>query len=278
MLLDTLSYKEEAILIKVVQVIQRMDNGRTCPFLVSCSDAIDYIIKFNSNCTRTCKHEFNELIAYRLAKLLDLTIPKSQIVYLSKNMINQNAELKKIGAVAGPCFASEYHKIGSTMITPVLLKKAINLSEIPSMFLFDEIILNDDRWSNMGNLFFDLKTNKIMLIDHSDIFKNGQIWTDYELKSYQKIPPTTVSLDGKLYNLMKDYVRGNKPFDSIKKKIKNVTPQQINNIFTNIPPSWNITKNEIIESKNFVSFQLKHYSEILEKLHCYFPKWKEGKK
>lgn len=278
MLLGILSNKEEAILVRVVRVIQPMGHGRTCPFLVSCSDTIDYVIKFNNKYTCTSKHEFNELIAYRLAKLLDLTIPNSQIVYLSKNMINQNAELKEVGAVAGPCFASEYHKIGSTMITPVLLKKAINLSEIPSMFLFDEIILNDDRWSNMGNLFFDLKTNEIMLIDHSDIFKNGQVWTDYELKSYQKIPPTTVSLDGKLYNLMKDYVQGSKPFDSIEKKIKGVTLQQINNIFTNIPSSWKITKNEIIESKNFVYFQLKHYSKILEKMQCYFPKWKEGKK
>ena len=268
-------------LITVEKIIEPNKNGRTHPFTVLCSDGLEYVIKMKNDFTNTHKVEFNELIAYRLAKLMNLSIPTAKIVCLPQSIIDSDANLSSIQAVSGPCFASELRR-GTTALTRDLFNAAKNLNEIPSMFLFDEIILNDDRWSNWGNLFYDVNSSKILLIDHSDIFKNGQIWTSYELNSYQCLPPTTVSLDGRNYEIAKDYVKGSAPFESIEKIINSLSDIQVNDLFKNIPLEWkknteDVSTEDIIECKKFVLFQLRNYSSILTEIHKYFPSWKGGK-
>lgn len=267
-------------MINVNEIIEPNKIGRTHPFTVLCDDGHEYIIKMKNEFTYTHKVEFNELIAYRLAKLMDLSIPTAKIVFLPQSIINSDANLSNIHAVPGPCFASEFHK-GTTTLTRNIFDVAKNLNEIPGMFLFDEIILNDDRWSNWGNLFYDLSSSKILLIDHSDIFKNGQVWTSYELKSYQCLPPVTVTLDGPNYDIAKDYVKGKSPFESIEKLVNGLSDNQIDSLFKNIPPEWiksseDVSTEDVVECKNFVTFQLKNCSSILKEIHNYFPSWEGG--
>lgn len=258
---------------KITSVSHRIDNGTTRPFIATCEDELQYVVKAQNVYTANHKAEFNEIIGYRLARLLNLPIPNAQIVYLSQSIIDTKTELEEIDVVPGPCFASQYHK-GNPLSTPIMFKNCINPEDIPSFFLFDQLILNDDRGSNDGNLFFDKHTHRAMLIDHSNIFKNALIWTADELRSYERIPPETIPIEGRIYKYMKPFVNGNSPFAKITDQLDVVTSEDISGLFVDIPVEWNIDKNEINACKEFLIFQTTHYRDILKSIQPNFTSWK----
>jgi len=223
--------------------------------------------------TANHKAEFNEVIGYRLARLLNLPIPNAQIVNLPQSVIDTKGDLQEIEVVSGPCFASQYHK-GSVLSNPILFKKCRNLEDIPSFFLFDQLILNDDRGTNDGNLFFDQHSHQALLIDHSNIFKNALIWTADELISYERIPPETVPIEGRIYKYMKPFVNGNSPFAKISRQLDSITPNDITGLFQNIPVEWSISKKEVDACNEFLNFQVSHYRDILTMIHSNFTSWK----
>lgn len=181
--------------------------------------------------------------------------------------------MTNINVESGPCFASEYHK-GIPNINPIQLKNASNIDDLPGIILFDQLLLNDDRGTNPGNLIFDFKSKKILIIDHSNTFKNASVWQAEELLSYRKLPPTTIDIEGKNYLYMGRYINGNSPFSKIINKIESITSDNIRGLFRNIPLQWNTKENEIQACELFITFQLQHYSEILEIIHTQLPYWK----
>ncbi|WP_350303121.1 HipA family kinase [Pediococcus acidilactici] len=262
-----------ANILSVVNVIEPIKNGYTHPFIVACSNNKKYVIKTKNDYTGNHKIEFNELISYRLACLLDLPIPNANIVNLPADIIENNEDMQNINVTSGPCFASEYRK-GIPSITPLYLEKCNNTDDLPGILLFDQLLLNDDRGDNPGNLLFDFKTKKILIIDHSNVFKNASIWQAEELLSYRSIPPVTVGMDGRNYLYIKKFVDGNSPFSKIIEKIKTLSPDNIHGLFKDIPLEWEIEPEEIDACERFITFQLNHYSEILKKIHSQLPQWK----
>lgn len=257
----------------ITSVSKRVGNGTTRPFFATCEDERLYIAKAQNMYTFNHKAEFNEAIGYRFARLLELPIPNAKIVNLPQEIIDSKDELQEIEVVPGPCFASEYHK-GSILSSPILFNCCVNPDDIPSFFLFDQLILNDDRGANDGNLYFDQHTRKAMLIDQSNIFKNALVWTADELLSYQKIPPVTVPIEGRIYKYMKSFVNGNSPFAKISDKLDTITPNDISGLFADIPLEWSIDKKEIAACNSFLLFQVQHYKEILQKIRPDFTSWK----
>lgn len=258
---------------KITGISHRISNGATRPFLATCEDEKLYVVKAQNVYTANHKAEFNEVIGYRLARLLELPIPEAQIVYLPQAVIDAKNELQEIEVVSGPCFASRYHK-GNPLASPILFKSCVNPDDFPSFFLFDQLVLNDDRGSNDGNLFFDQHTHRAMLIDHSNIFKNALIWTADELNSYEKIPPETIPIEGRVYKYMHPFVNGNSPFAKIITRLEAITSEDISGLFIDIPLEWNIDKNEIEACRSFLYFQTTHYKEILNLIHPNFTLWK----
>lgn len=260
-------------ILSVIAVNEKMRNGTTNPFSVKCDDGATYVLKgINQDCSG--KTLFNEWISYRLAILLDLPIPKCEIVWLPNEQIKSNFVMNQLEFRECYCFASEY-MIGSTRINPIMLKTITNPKDIPGIVLFDQLIINDDRTTNDGNFYYDKKTKRLMIIDHSHIFGGWQDWTPNQILDCITIPPTVLSnLSGKNYMYLRDYINGNSPFDSIIKKIASISNEEISGLFQNIPIEWGINDEDISAVKNLITHQISHYKELLPQLKDVFTQWK----
>lgn len=252
----------------ITEIVKHFSNGQNYPFLANCSDGKLYVIK-----TSPVNHqvEFNELIAYRYAKLLHLPIPDAKLVTLPDDVIKNDYTLQSKHYLPNICFASEYRK-GIAPVTPPLFEQCNNTQDIPGIFVFDQLILNDDRGENLGNLLYDSRTKKIFIIDHSNIFKqsmyfnNSLQWSDGELTGYTVNPPTTVEISGDTYLYMSTYVSSAKDFDEVSDLLDNINEETINHLFYDIPTTWNITKNEIAACKSLLLSQKDNYQSIIDKL------------
>lgn len=218
-------------------------NGVTKPALITKKEGKQYIIKFlHADCNG--KVLFNELVAYKLAKLLNVPTPECELLELNKNIIDNNVYFQEIHAQPCICFASEYLK-GVTAISPPLLQTSQNTHDIPSIILFDQIIMNEDRSVNPGNLLYSAKDKKIVAIDHSHIFRNGMIWDAGLLHQMaQNCPIIIKNADGDLYRYLAKYVRGHSPFASFLKQVNEVRDTDLNEIISDIPNNWGISEIE----------------------------------
>lgn len=250
-----------------------MKNGTTNPFSVICDDGKPYILK-GLNDDISGKTLFNELIAYRLASLLDLPIPKCKIVSLPEEQIESSFDMSILNFKPGCCFASEY-VLGNPRINPKILEKIVNQDDIPSIVLFDQLIINEDRAENDGNFYYDRRNKKLLIIDHTHIFGGWQDWTTNQIILNITDPPTIISnLRGKNYKYFDQYISGNSPFDKIQKRIEAIKQEDISGLFQNIPLEWNINGEDIKCVHKLINHQIEHLHEILLLLKDVFKKWK----
>ncbi|HCJ4535251.1 HipA family kinase, partial [Listeria monocytogenes] len=242
------------ITIDVENILEKVGIGSTNPFKVKASDGKIYVIKIKNDACDG-KTLLNELIAYRLAKLLDLPISNCCLINLKKEHIEDNIfNMDGINCVEGIGFASEYMQ-GNTRINAGMLKSIINAEDIPSIILFDQIILNTDRSENDGNLYYDKRTKKLMIIDHSHIFGGWSTWNVHQIRALIKEPPAVINnLVGKNYHFFIPYVSGHSPFNKITKKIDHLAGE-IDGLFEDIPIEWSIDEEEIAVTKKFIRYQ-----------------------
>lgn len=257
----------------MTSINEKFKIGTTQPFSVKCNDGNVYVLKgINDDCNgRTL---FNELVSYRLALLLELPIPDFEIINLELEQINSNTEMQLLNFISGPCFATKYLK-GTTRLNPPTFEKISNSEDIPGLIIFDQIILNNDRTVNDGNLYFSQKDKKIVMIDHSHVFDLGQIWDINTIKNCMKIPPRIIrNLDGKNYKYLIPFVSGNNPFFRIQTKLNQISIDDISGLFINIPIEWGISDEESSAIKDLLWHQIKHIDQILPQLKTVFTKWK----
>lgn len=165
-------------------------------------------------------------------------------------------------------------------ISPVtshkIIEGATNKSSIPSIILFDQLIANGDRDANRGNLLFDMTENKILMIDHSHVFKLGVIWDPIQLRRLIGEPFTVSEHQGIVFSKMAHVVKGNNPFNEILHKMGCISDFQVRHIIEEIPEEWNIDR----ECKNalcdFICDRLCRISEALAPLQSVLPYWKGG--
>lgn len=230
-------------IIEVVNHLSRIPNGITRPSRVQGNDGSVYVMKhIHENCSG--KVLFNELIAYRLGILLDIPMPKCEVGILTSEVIEKTDTLIDLGAKNGTCFLSSY-LAGTAKISPILARNIINHNDIAKILVFDQIILNNDRAKNDGNLYYDKKEKRLLAIDHSHIFMNGEIWSVYELQQLKNKSPVLVkNLLGRNYKVFSMYLTGHSCFYTIKNKVQETSPQKIKYIFDEIPDDWEITEAE----------------------------------
>ncbi|EGO7801132.1 hypothetical protein HRD84_13045 [Enterococcus faecalis] len=250
-----------------------INNGVTKPALISTKDGDQYIIKFlHSDCNG--KVLFNELVAYRLAKLLDVPTPNCELLELNKKFIDNNEYFQELNAQPCICFASKYLK-GVADISPVFLKASQNTKDIPSIILFDQIIMNEDRSVNPGNILYSSKSKKIIAIDHSHIFRNGMIWDIGMIQRMEKECPIIIkNADGNVYKYLGKYIKGNSPFAYFLDKVSKLEEVDLNGIISGIPEIWEISEAEKESVVRLVKSQIANIDGILEQLKYYFPDWK----
>lgn len=261
------------MILSVTTVNEKIKNGSTQPFSVKCNNGEIYVLKgINEHCSGHTL--LNELVSYRLANLLDLPVPSHEVVTLSQENINSNSEMDTLNFVAGPCFASKYI-MGQPRINPLILQKSINHYDIPGIVLFDQFILNTDRSTNDGNFYYDRKSKKLMIIDHTHIFGGWQTWTVKTIEDCITTPAQIINnLNGKNYKYLVPYISGHSPFNKIQERISEITAEDISGLFVNVPLEWEISEKEKKAVEKLISHQIKNLKEILPQLKMVFTQWK----
>ncbi|MGD2407431.1 HipA family kinase [Bacillus subtilis] len=260
----------------VVSLEKQIPNGITQPLLMKTDDGL-YVVKHCQNVDGT-KILVNEFVCYKLAKLLSVPIPKASLIKISEEIINADPNLQKTGIKPGIHFGSQFNKnANSSAVAPPLLNRIINQDDIPSIILFDQIIYNDDRTKNKGNLLIDTKAKEILAIDHSHTFKNGALWNETELRRINSDPLCLVK-DFHEYNyrVMLNYVNGHSPFNKILSKIHSLKQEDIDWCFEELPLEWNLIETEKVALKRFIWYRICNVNDFLELLKDQCPGWKGG--
>lgn len=259
-----------------MSVEEKMGVGSTLPFRVVGSDSKQYIMKGINESVPTGKALFNEVFAYNFANLIGLDVPPVRLGELSQDLIDRT-ELKKYDFRSGPCFLSTYLEGTSLRINRVVAKHISNIEIIPDLILFDTILMNSDRNGNEGNWFFTKKDNKLVVIDHTNIFRVAQIWDVYSLKQDETIPPLVLDeiKNGENYHTLvqaykNKYPTVHHPFSVMKRKIAGLVDSDLQDCTNNIPIQWGISDDEKHAVIDFIRFQINHIDDIIQELEKYF--------
>jgi len=260
---------------KVTNFLGRIPNGVTQPVRIQADDGKVYVMK--------CLHNFcspkilyNELIAYRIGKLREIPMPICSIAELNDSVISKTPHLIEMDAVPGTCFLSEYRS-GTVKISPIIARNTKNAQEIANILVFDQIILNNDRAKNDGNLFYDKKQRKVLAIDHSHIFINGEIWSADELNSIKSKSPVVVdNLLGRNYRAFSSQLTGYNCYNDINTKIKSLKRDDVEDIFKEIPVDWQMDQEEVQSSLDLVWEQMSRVEGIISQLQNAYSRRKGG--
>lgn len=246
---------------KVVHFFEIMKVGVTQPVLVKTNDDKQYVMKYMHN-DYDGKFLFNELVAGRIARMLGLPIPDFEIGLLSNTLIQTTPELKDVGAIRGSVFLSEYRK-GITLTNERMLTRVSNDDDFSSIVFFDQLVNNSDRGRNQGNWLVDQQTKKLMILDHTHVFRIGQLWNATSLQQDAIIPqPLLDEFNGYLYKVLLDTVSTPMPFRSISARWKNLNRQDVLGVLENIPDDWKISNTDMDAMRIFLSFQHEHADDL----------------
>ncbi|MGE7944092.1 HipA family kinase [Lysinibacillus xylanilyticus] len=218
-------------------------------------------------------HLINEYVCFHLAKLLDLPIPEASLIRITPDVISSSPDLSTRNITSTLAFGSQLVNNVQTNINPPLLDKCSNAQIIPSLVLFDQIILNRDRATNDGNLLFNTKTKELIVIDHSHVFEHGTIWDVNTLKQVEN-QLLVENFDKKYYRMLIRYINGYNPFASTILKISNITEEKINEIVNSIPEEWNLDSAASQALISFIMHRLNLVPHILSAMFDRCPQWK----
>lgn len=258
--------------------IAPMKNGVTKPYILSCSGD-EYVVKFLQNPDGD-KVLINEFICANIAKMFDLPLADPALIKIDEQFIEDYGEeiSNHVGKEIKPGihFGTKLIKNVYPINTSQILKQTINTDIIPSLILFDHIINNSDRNSNMGNLLFDYDRKMLVVIDHSHVFDIGALWDEHQLKIRigEKISP--LDMTGRIYNKLVPYIDGHNPFSGVIYKIEYISCESLSNIMNKIPQTWNINNNEKVALVDYLSDRIERVDEILTSIKPFLPKWKGG--
>lgn len=248
-------------MMRVTKFYEIMKVGTTQPVRVETEAHKQYVMKYIHD-EYDGKFLFNELVAGRLAKLIGLPIPDFEVGQLTTSLIEETTELKEVGAIRGSVFLSEYRK-GITLTNAKMLERVQNNSDFGGIVFFDQLVNNSDRGENTGNWFVDRDTKKLMMLDHTHVFRIGQLWNAISLKQDAVIPhPLLPEFSGSLYRLLLDHISVSSPFYSVSARWKHLTRQDVVGVLNGIPEDWNITDDELSAMRGFLIFQHEHANDL----------------
>lgn len=275
-------------MLKVITIDEILKVGSTKPLRVTCSDSNQYILKGINKYVETGKVLFNEIVSSRFAKLMGLDTPNAFIGVLSSDVIKKAEsalfDFKDCGFASGKCFLSEYIEGTSLKVNSVNAKYISNIDIIPKLIVFDTMLMNSDRNENGGNWYHVKKSQKLIAIDHSNIFRIAQIWDKNSLKQDETNPPKIIESirEGNDYKILIDeykkrvYKKGEHkglhqhPFSVIERKIKQLPKLDVDNCCAGIPKAWGVSFEDQEAAKEFLRFQIDHIDDIIQELEQLF--------
>ncbi|MCU8044393.1 MULTISPECIES: HipA family kinase [unclassified Shewanella] len=155
--------------IEINQIIRRLDQGATLPYICGCSDGAKYVVK-GSNTTR--KHLAVELLCAFLCKEFGLPIPDFAPVRIPQEIIESGAfpdlDIEW-------CFGSKLVENLTEMVFSQV--GDIDKQTMLDLYIFDYWVKNSDRcltkFGGNPNAFYDLNQSSIVIFDHNLAFDDN---------------------------------------------------------------------------------------------------------
>lgn len=170
----------------VIEIIRRIHEGSTRPFLCKCDDGKLYVLK--SKPSMPPRNLLAEFISGCLANDIGLPLPDFKIVFVPEDLVEYAPELQR-EICSGYAFASQYIEgaVGLTF-TQSRNKAIVPLEQQKLIYVFDRWILNADRTlTSVGgnvNILYDVGNDKYYLIDHNLSFDQNAESEDFSVHIY----------------------------------------------------------------------------------------------
>lgn len=251
---------------KAIKYIGAMSKGKTRPQLFECDDGNQYVVKFMSNpiSPNANKHLAHEIIANRLAQLLGLPVAKGQIIYFSKEIIENTPEINDFQVKPGPHFGTVFYKNKTRPTKKERIKKCSNLQDMAGVMVFDHWVHNRDRANNLWNLIIDEgdQENKLYMIDHAGCFYSTR-------RSSKKLRSGADSIRihwGKNYKQFRPFLTDKQSFTKYVNKIEQLADSEIREIVFSTPTEWEPDHKELEAIYEYLTTRKSFIREITEKL------------
>ena len=170
----------------VIEIIRRINEGSTQPYLCKCDDGNLYVLK--SRPSMPPKNLLAEYISGCLALEIGLPLPDFKIVFVPEELVEFDPDLQR-EVCSGHAFASLYIAGAvSLTFTQSRNEKIVPIEEQKLIYVFDKLILNADRTlTDRGgnvNILYEVKSNKYYLIDHNLSFDQNVGPQDFSVHVY----------------------------------------------------------------------------------------------
>lgn len=244
-----------------------MATGFCLPQLFECEDGQRYVVKFMSN-PQGIRVLPNELIAYRLGKLLELPIVPGRVVYLTKEFINCVPELKKQHVDPGRHFGSIFLERAQKP-TSKAIGKCVNLDKAAGMIVFDHWIQNDDR--DIGNVILTAgERPKFYMIDHESCFCSSG-WYDEDLLQHRdRVEPYW----SEVYERFAPYLdQSENLFLAAVELLEALNRSAIREAMHDIPEEWGVEPEEFEQLAEYLERRKKLVRGAVLKLKTHFSNW-----
>jgi hypothetical protein len=222
-----------------VECIRRMRGGSQ-PFLMGCDDGQTYVVKFRNN-PQHARILANEMIASRLAALIQLPVPDRAFVQVSQGLISGTPLLRFETAgheeqcAAGVHFGSRFPGVPSqTLVVDFLpdrlLRRVANLAAIfLGAYVLDKWTCNCDGRQVLFYRTIEQKGGRYSatLIDHGFCFNDGE-W-NFPDSPIRSLYPR---------RLVYESVRGLQSFEPYLSQIENIASTELEECLHEVPRDW----------------------------------------
>ncbi|MCE5638574.1 hypothetical protein JL913_10630 [Staphylococcus pseudintermedius] len=286
--------------VQVETFIKKLSEGISGPSLVLCDDGKKYILKKEEEKQSFDSTFINEVVAYKLAKYLEIPICECAVAKIDKELVDFDRDIVFVHQFReGMYFASqeEPNLINNIMENASELKEmgkpyierswndffrnVDNKIDFAKIIAFDLLICNFDRFNHLNNFLVskDGSSNKIIAIDHGHAFfgpkwdKNKISYLDgynrdtnflaqiFEL--YLNVSKGNANL-GVIFKSIESHINlmeiDNHDFINVIASIESLNESIIEEMFEDIPNEW--FKDREMQIEYYKHFLIKHKDNI----------------
>lgn len=166
--------------LEVTEIIRKLDQGKTQPYLCSAADHSLYVVKGRSALSNGC---INEVICATLGQKFGLPVPNHQLLVMPEGFLEGDGQLL-MDLGYGTLFGSEFHPHLEEFNREIA--KEIDEQLLRDLFIFDYWMKNEDRTftphGGNPNLFYRHADKSAYVVDHNLAFD-----PTFDLHSFQKL-------------------------------------------------------------------------------------------
>lgn len=176
-------------MINIIEIQQRMTQGKTEPWLCLGNDQKKYVVKRLNATFKGCLYEW---IAANLGQRFGLAIPDFALVSVDEALVEYDIDLLTglgAGVAFGSCLQNDLQEVNVELI-----RKA-DRNVLQDLYMFDYWINNGDRtltvFGGNPNLYYNVVSQSLVVIDHNLAFEQS-----FSLKDHKKLHVASSIFEG----------------------------------------------------------------------------------